>query len=561
MKKKALIIASCGVLSLSALVITNALTSSVKLAKADDAHSTHDTGSMKYIGFDWSDPTKDGYKPYYRCPSCCSTDPSTSRYSSKTDTTSVSVDDLKLSALTSLEKSSISGDAIVNADSDSYVNLDQVGKDKDGNRLVASNYVKDGKKNAIYFSRSRAIFDTQSSSSDESICSFSFASNLGEGKSLGSLSFSYRYLNYSTVKKNDSSDTSTTYASKLLFNYGDTSKTCVLDDSLNSDGEWHVLSLTTQEAVGEESLLDFSSLTFKFSDLQGCILISNLYFSEETKAEMDKRFGITPVLSEDKTSLTYGLYPQTHVSNEATIASLNGMSESEKLNGYYFLNGEYYAKATSNIPHTSSGFAYFDDKTYIFERTQYWFKCEAIKWNVLSSTDFDTVIHHSLVSTLLLDVHRYNESYSDKNDAGYYANNYGQSEMNSWLNGDFYDQAFRLDKSRLTNSYVDNSVSTAVADSRYDNPYCCDSFMKLVYLQSLADVKDINNLCSPSDWTKAAGVYYLYEENVGNYWTRSPSKDGSNLAYTVDPKGRMTPTGVNETDNGVRPCVSVLLPA
>lgn len=544
MKKKTLILASCGVLSLSALVATNAISNNVKLAKADDSHSAHSADSMTYIGFDWNDPTKDGYKPYYRCPSCCSTDPSTSRYSSKTDTTSVSADDLKLSALTSAEKSSISGDATTNADPDSYANLDQVGKDEDGNRLVASNYVKDGKKNAIYFSRSRAIFDTQSSSGDESICSFSFNSTLEEGKSLGSLSFSYCYLNYSTVKKSDSSDTSTTYASKLLFNYGDTSKTCVLDNSLNSDGEWHVLSLTAQEAVGEESLLDFSSLTFKFSDLQGCILISNLYFSEETKTEMNKRFGITPVLSEDKTSLTYGLYPQTRVSNEATIALLNGLNETEKLNGHYFLNGTYYEKR-NGTPYRKDC-TYFSDGLEIKKDT-YWFTCEAIKWGVLSSSSIDAGALISLRSDLLLDVHRYDD---DSND-------YHSSEIRTWLNGDFYKAAFAFDRAYITTTPVYDTAEESGAEV---NSYASgNGWMDTIYLQSYKDMSVGGNLCAPSDWAKAAGNDFV--EGYGTHWTRSPFPNGPTLVRYVNYRGNFEVAGVAQGGIAVRPCVRVLIPA
>ena len=543
MKKKALIIASCGVLSLSAIVLANAFSGSVKLTKADDAHSTHDADSMKYIGFDWSDPTLDGYKPYYRCPSCCSIDPASSRYSSKTDTTPISIEDLKLSALSSIDKSSISGDAITSADTDTYANLDQVGKDNDGNRLVSNNYVKDGEKEAIYFSRSRAIFDTQSSSSDESVCSFSFNSNLEEGKSLGSLSFSYRYLNYSSTKKSDSSDTSTAYSSKLVFAYGDTSKTCVLDSRLNSDGEWHALSLTTQEAIGEESISDFSKLAFKFSDLQGCILISNLYYSEETKTEMEKRLGATAVFSEDKTSLTFGLYPQTHVSDTATIASLNKMSETEKLNGYYFLNGNYYEKKAATPYRDSSKFT---DGTVIVKNTTYWYSCEAIKWGVISTGEVEVGTKYTLRSELLLDVHRYDD---DSND-------YHSSEIREWLNGDFRSSAFDLvlDKSSITTTLI---YDTAEESGASVNSYASgNGWMDTVYLQSAKDMQTDGDPTVPSDWTKAAGNDFL---DVGYHWTRSPSPNGANLARCANYYKKIEKATVSQTDNAVRPCVSILI--
>ena len=547
MKKKTLALAISGTLALSAIVLTNVLANGQSLAKAGNSHSEHNADDMKLIGFDWKDPTKDGWKPYYRCPSCCVADPSSSRFSLEDKSVAVSEDDIKLSALTAVESSSIANDAITNVDSSSNEGLDQASG--------ATYFVNDGNKDAIYFSRSRDESKSDGSFASVDHSSFAFSSNLEEGVALGSLSFSYRYLNYSTMKRNDS-ETSTPFALKMSFAYGETTKSYVLDNEVTSDGNWHTLSFSVQDLLEVESLSSFSKLTFKFSDLEGYFMVSSLRFSSETKAEMDKRLGATAILAEDSKNITYGLYPKDHVSDEATVASLNKLQESEKLNGYYFLNGDYYEKETSIVPSGEDGYASFDDGVKIYGKTVYWFKCEPIKWNVLSSEYAPT---YSLVSDVLLDVHRYNESYEGQKN-GYYANSYENSEIRSWLNKDFYWKAFVFDRSGLNETYYDDTKESTGLDTRIDNPYVSGtSLSDKVYLQSGSDISSTGDPCYMSDWTKAAGCDFVWYNPIGNHWTRSPSYNGSNLVLAADYTKSIVGTSVAASDVGVRPCISLTL--
>ena len=94
MNRKALILASAGVLSLGLVAATNAGANSQGIARAD----TH-SHTLTEIGFDWRDPLQDGYKPYWRCAECCGSNPASSRFKYEDKTTSVTADDLKLTAL------------------------------------------------------------------------------------------------------------------------------------------------------------------------------------------------------------------------------------------------------------------------------------------------------------------------------------------------------------------------------------------------------------------------------------------------------------------------------
>ena len=103
---------------------------------------------------------------------------------------------------------------------------------------------------------------------------------------------------------------------------------------------------------------------------------------DESKAV---KYGLVPSLSQDGKSLTYGLYPQKNVNDSSTVTALNKLSKKEA-NGYYLYNNEYYAKVVAT-PYKSS--YKFDNGVTIVDGTTYWFKCEAIGWDVLQKSGSD----------------------------------------------------------------------------------------------------------------------------------------------------------------------------
>ena len=267
-------------------------------------------------------------------------------------------------------------------------------------------------------------------------------------------------------------------------------------------------------------------------------LTAEFWTEAEGKAEEERReaLGIDPVFDAENKTVTYGLYPQTHVSDTdmATLAALNALTDddADSSNGWYLLNGEYYAKASAS----PCGSIYvFDDGTTIVEGTTYWFKCEPIKWKILSSTDDG---EYSLVSTVLLDAHRYNKYYSGADESGYYANNYENSEIREWLNDEFYNSAFCLDKSFIQTTTVDNSASTGKSSS---NRFVCPNTSDNVYLLSYQDYKNASyfadyeaTLCKTTDWARANGARYNFDTSYlynGYYWTRTPNETKSGYVY------------------------------
>lgn len=282
------------------------------------------------------------------------------------------------------------------------------------------------------------------------------------------------------------------------------------------------------------------------------------HFFTKTEEEMH-RLGITPTLSEDEKTITYGLYPQTNVNDSTLVSALNDLT-TPKSNGWYLYNNEYYAKLSAT-PYESN--YTFNNGTTIKSGTTYWFKCEPITWNVLSNDNGE----YYLVSSVLLDTHCYFDSGSDRTIDGktVYPNNYKYSDIRKWLNEDFYNSAFALGNEYIQTTIVDNSASTI---GILDNIYSCDNTQDKVFLPSLQDYKNssygfsINEsrYCKTTDWARARGAWYSTDSSYlynDAYWTRSPVNNNGRFACAVNDDGALTMGFVGYTEASVRPAITL----
>ncbi len=266
-------------------------------------------------------------------------------------------------------------------------------------------------------------------------------------------------------------------------------------------------------------------------------------FMTKTEAE---GLGILPVIDETNSTLTYGLYPQTHVNDETTLGSLNKLTseDADPISGWYLLDGTYYAKKTATP--WSDNYK-FDDGNYIIKGTDYWFKCEPIAWKILSSSSGV----YSLVSSLLLDVQPYANS----------SNKYIDSSIRLWLNKSFYNSAFSLDKSLIQTVTVDNSLSTT-GDSV--NPYACENTKDNVYLLSYSEYTNSSwfadnpaRMCKATELVRASGAFFSTGSVCSDYWTRSPDSSSSTRARDVNEKGGIATHDVSSADRAVRPGICI----
>lgn len=272
-----------------------------------------------------------------------------------------------------------------------------------------------------------------------------------------------------------------------------------------------------------------------------------------------------PKLSDDKKTITYGLYPQTVVSDETLISELNTNYSNIEENTYIVYKDNFFLKITSTV---------FKEETYTFDNgssiennKSYWFSCEPIVWNVLSSENNT----YFSISSVLLDTAIYYKDYEERsiNDKTIYSNNYEHSDIRTWLNNDFYNKAFSFNDRCIVTTTVDNTQKTTDSST---NTYISNNTEDKVYLPSYEDYLNSNygfdssnNLSSTrtaktTDFARAKGAWYSkdsgYEFN-GTYWTRSPSSKYSYTAKNVNSGGYISDYAVDGASHCVRPALQI----
>ena len=266
--------------------------------------------------------------------------------------------------------------------------------------------------------------------------------------------------------------------------------------------------------------------------------------------------------------VTYGYYPQTRVKDTEITDQLDELastSSSMTANGWYHLNGSYYAKKKATPKGSAEVYA-FNDGDHIEKGTEYWFKVEPISWRILTSKDGE----YSLLSNVLLDARCYDDASGDN----LVSSKYDISGIRAWLNSEFYDNAFFFGGSLVQTTTVDNSSATTrgLVDSRE----LCDNTEDKVYLLSIADYSntdygfwpkitsyengfDPGRMLKPTDWAKASGARLYGNKNnseygCSQYWTRTPH-GGS--PYAVQEDGSINPWGASTPDCCVRPGITI----
>lgn len=284
-------------------------------------------------------------------------------------------------------------------------------------------------------------------------------------------------------------------------------------------------------------------------------LIARFYSKDEIE-----KYALKPTICEEENTITYGMYPQSLVSDSALITKLNNIKKAED-NGWYLYENDYFAKTIAS-PCANSN--HFTDGTKIIEGTTYWFKCEPIVWKILRNTGNSCMV----ISNNLLDSQRYYSSTSSRieNQTGISANNYLRSDIYTWLKNEFYNSAFSLNKDKIQTTSVDNSPSTT---DNGKNNYTCGYTQDKVFLPSYREYifeyygfsTSETAFCklrrsAPTDWARARGAYYS-SNGCGRYWTRSPYSQVSYQAWMISEDGQMFAANVNNDNYGVRPAITV----
>lgn len=228
--------------------------------------------------------------------------------------------------------------------------------------------------------------------------------------------------------------------------------------------------------------------------------------------------------------ITFGEYPQTIKSSSVSI------TDTTDSRGYYLgSDGEYYAKIVSS-PYSSD--YTFSNGALISSGETYYFKVEPIRWRVLSKKIGEKfLLCDSILALQVFD------------NGG--SNNYKDSDIRSWLNGDFYSTAFSAEeKSKIKTTLVDNSAASTGYDS---NSYACEDTSDKVFFLSVEEVTnssygfsssdsdyDETRCMKTTDYARATGAYMSTSTEYygnGHWWLRSPNNFFPYYASYVDDVG------------------------
>lgn len=279
------------------------------------------------------------------------------------------------------------------------------------------------------------------------------------------------------------------------------------------------------------------------------------------------------------TVINFGSYPQSKVTDSATLKKLDNAPKQWESYEYYSgtsdsddgnmessdymkyadikLGGEKYRVVTfSEYRPYGTDYKSFASKSYqddngYYTNNVYYFKYEPLKWRVLDASTglviCDSIIDSQAYNNYILGAD--NECWGDS-DKTYYASNWEYSSLRAWLNNDFYNTAFsKMQQDRIKELTRENkSLWSSFNGGKYDsNPtsdkitlLSCDEVSNENYgFSSYTGSDDTARRRKGTDYAKCQGLF-VYNSSDSSYYgnslwrLRSPcgSCNASEVTYT-----------------------------
>lgn len=296
-----------------------------------------------------------------------------------------------------------------------------------------------------------------------------------------------------------------------------------------------------------ELVSSFTKYTFEMPNENYSLTAVFVDDAEEEEYQYKIEHGILPCFSEDKKTITYGMYPKTVVEDVELISELNQLDNPDKY-GYFEVDGDYYIKKVVSIfdfDRYAPGVPVkkeYDSGTEMINGSVAWFKAEPIVWDVvhLENNQY-TLMSHNLIEKSSYSITEYDRVIDDQI---VHSSNYQYSLVREWLKSTLYDKLFML-----SDDFV---ISTEIeANALYDK----------LYIPSLSEIKDLNDgLKSPktTDYLRASGVNYNFENYYysSDYWSRTPDGELYNHVKRLLPGGGNGRSGSNQS-LCIRPCLTI----
>ncbi len=288
----------------------------------------------------------------------------------------------------------------------------------------------------------------------------------------------------------------------------------------------------------------------------------------------------------------FGYWPQTIKENSVSVDE--NIRKQQGMFTYYFgSDGNWYVKCRENANGTN--YTYSDGTAaaqFNANKTKY-FKVEPIKWRILTENYNNTGKALLLAENILSgDIPYYIDGNNRTTNCLIYPNNYKYSTIRAYLNGcyesgdpqtatytnkGFLQSAFTTDAQALiTVTSIDNSAASTT-DGNYIPQalnWVCENTEDKIFLLSEKEVStssygfvsnDIDGYGSTrvkvaTDYAKANYVYQSKTRGYGgNWWIRSPHRDLSYAACSLNYYGGDSGDGVTVKNIGVVPALTISL--
>ncbi|MCR5079573.1 MAG: hypothetical protein K6B65_06645 [Bacilli bacterium] len=261
-------------------------------------------------------------------------------------------------------------------------------------------------------------------------------------------------------------------------------------------------------------------------------------------------------LIEESGTVEFGSYPQTIVATDSEEYSLALATTPE--NGIYTVNEKRYVLLT-DIDVDSEGGGKYSDGTSAVDGETHLFRYEPIKWHVLETNEKAGYTY--LFSASILDTHPWqtnveisNYNYANIKGTDTPAYDWIESEMRSYLNGEFLDAAFTKDeKARLFLATTLASQSTSDKD--------CTDYATLISKEKFEEYKTSKSF-KPyiGDYAKARGVHYHFNSYDWSFFYLNSLPTESTLTYYVGAVRGLESgnnSQVSSVRTGVRPLIAI----
>ena len=320
----------------------------------------------------------------------------------------------------------------------------------------------------------------------------------------------------------------------------------------------------------------------------------------------------TDIYTREGNKILFGLYPQSEVTKESLISTLNSKTgelptsdnaQAWTSYGYYISGSEsnfmwyidieedgerYRGVYFNSFRPYNTDFQSFADNSYQDEYVYttsvvYWFKYEHISWTILNENSTDKTA--LILCDMIIDAQAYQDVDEYNNNTGKhyntstgvpdetYANNYAYSTIRKWLNEIFYTTAFNeLQKRIILTTTVDNGVASTCHEM---NGYVCENTQDKIFLLSAQETTnttygfasststyDTARRKKMTDYAKVQGAYTSKSADYagnGRWWLRSPDIFSSAYAHEIYDRGDVTGNSVTYSFNGVVPALQIRL--